>query len=63
MKIRIKDNKAFVSGECIVRKLNALQVQDYSPVSFSGMKGSLVRISWQQMDELAKEFGKVEYTK
>jgi hypothetical protein len=37
---------------------------EYSPVSFSGMKGSLIRKSWDEMQEIAKLIGeKITYAK
>lgn len=35
----------------------------FEPVYYGGMKGSMIRRAWEIMDEIAKQFGAVSYSK
>lgn len=64
IKALIKGNIVEFSGLCRVElSANEREKGRFEPVLYRGMKGSLYMVAWSEMDEIAKQFGAVTYSK
>lgn len=64
IKALIKGNTIEFTGLCRI-ELSTFDKDNnrFEPVLYKGMKGSLYMVAWHEMEEIAKQFGPVTYSK